>query len=307
MSRVTEERSSRSYIVQSVDKAVRLLNGLAAEDVDQLGITELASRLGFNKNQVFRLLKTLQRRGFVEQDPQTDRYRLGTAVLFLAGHVQRGMGLVRAAAPVLDRLALETGETIHLVARHGLEAVMVDARESFHPVRLTARLGGRYPLHAGACPLAILAALPTEWQERVIRDLPRLPRYTSRTLSDPERLRETLERTRRDGYAISDEDVDVSARAVGAAILDRSGLPVGAISVAGPASRISLEQLHRYGERVRCAAAEIGARLGNLGAGQVPCPDRAAGDDPSAGSLHAAAGNRISGSGGRAIHWGGAS
>ncbi|BAS27995.1 IclR family transcriptional regulator [Limnochorda pilosa] len=258
---MSSDRSPRSYIVQSVDKAARLLHALAAEDVEHLGVTELAGRLGFSKNQVFRLLKTLERRGLVEQDPQTERYHLGTTVLFLAGHVQRGMGLVRAAAPILDRLALETGETIHLVARRGLEGVMVDFRESPQPVRLTARLGGHYPLHAGACPVAILAALPPDWQQKVIDDLPMLPRYTERTVADPVRLREAIEQVQALGYSLSDEDVDADGRAVGAAILDRAGWPVGAVSVAGPSSRLTQERLHQYGQKVHAAAAEIGARL----------------------------------------------
>lgn len=262
---MTSQRSGRSYIIQSVEKACRLLHALAAEDVEEIGLSDLASRLGFNKNQVFRLLKTLEGSGLVEYNPHTERYRLGTAVLYLAGHVQRGLGLVRAAAPVLDRLALETGETIHLVALHGLEAVMVDARESSHPVRLTARLGGRYPLHAGACPLAILAALPADWQEKVLQQVPQLPRYTERTIIDPAELRQVLEQVRADGFAISDDDVDQGARAVGAAILDQSGWPVGALSVAGPSSRLSIEDLQSLGQVVRAAAAEIGARLGPAG------------------------------------------
>lgn len=273
------QQEGRSYIIQSVEKACRLLQALAADDVEELGLTELAVRLGFNKNQVFRLVKTLEVWGLVEQNPQTERYRLGTALLYLAGHVQRGMGLVRAAAPVLDRLALETGETIHLVALHGLEAVLVDARESPQPVRLTARLGGRYPLHAGACPLAILAALPADWQARVLEQAPQLPRYTDRTVVDPAELRRLLAQVRADGFAISDNDVDPGARAVGAAILDSSGWPVGAVSVAGPAARLSLEHLRRLGEVVRVAAAEIGARLGmtaRQGAGLAPRQPRLA-------------------------------
>ena len=256
-------RSSRSYTIQSVEKACRLLHAMAADDAEALGLSELAARLGFTKNQVFRLLKTLEGPGFVEYNPQTERYRLGTAILYLAGHVQRGMGLVRAAAPVLDRLAHETGETIHLVALHGMEAVMVDARESSHPIRLTARLGGRYPLHAGACPLAILAALPSDLQEQVLKQLPSLPRYTERTIVHPEQLRAVLAQVRADGFAISDDDVDRDVRAVGAAILDRKGWPVGAVSVAGPASRLPLETLRNLGQVVRAAAAEISARLGS--------------------------------------------
>ncbi|MBE3597791.1 MAG: IclR family transcriptional regulator [Limnochordaceae bacterium] len=266
-------RSPDAYAIASVDKAVRLLLTLGHMPGRAAGITELAHRLQLTKNQVFRLLKTLERHRLVDQDPGGSLYRLGSGLLVLAAMARDGLQLVRAASPTLDRLAMATGESIHLAAREGLEAVIVDVRESLHPVRLTAQVGGRYPLHAGACPRAILAFLPPEQQEQVFRALPRLPRYTRRTVEDPEALRRELDAIRQRGYAISDEDVDLGARAVGAPIFAAGPSPsadggtwalqaVGALSIAGPTVRLPDPVLARYGEMVAAAAREISNRLG---------------------------------------------
>lgn len=258
-----QRKAPEAYAIASVDKAIQLLFALARWPGDgTAGVSELARRLGLTKNQVYRLLRTLERHDLVEQEPGDRRYRLGPGMLALGATARERMSLVRAARPVMDHLAGVTGESVHLIERHGLAAVVVDVRESAKPVRLTAQVGGRYPLHAGACPQAILAFLPAEQQEQVLAQLPALPRYTPRTVLDPDRLRQVLAAVREQGFAVSDEDVDVGARGVGAPIFDGSGYPTGAISVAGPSFRLPDGVVERYGALVKQAAAEITARLG---------------------------------------------
>lgn len=258
-------RAPEAYTIASVDKAIQLLFAMAQWPVDKTaGVSELARQLGLTKSQVYRLLRTLERYDLVVQDPGERRYRLGPGVLALGAAARERVSLVRAARPVMERLAAATGESVHLIERRDLTAVVVDVRESAKPVRLTARVGGRYPLHAGACPQAILAFLPDKDRERVLSQLPALPRYTPRTVLDPGELRRILAGVREKGYAVSDEDVDIGARAVGAPIFDASGIPIGAISVAGPSFRLPDSLIESYGVLVKEAAAEITARLGGL-------------------------------------------
>lgn len=262
----TSRQASEAYAIASVDKAIQLLFAMARWPADMTaGVSELARHLGLTKTQVYRLLRTLERHDLVVQEPGERRYRLGPGVLALGEAARERISLVRAARPAMDRLAAATGESVHLVERHDLTAVVVDVRESAQPIRLTARVGGRYPLHAGACPQAILAFLPDEDRERVLARLAHLPRYTPRTVLDPDELRRVLAGIRDRGYAVSDEDVDPGARAVGAPIFGPSGVPVGAISVAGPSFRLPDDLIERYGALVKEAAAEVTARLGGLG------------------------------------------
>ena len=262
----TPRQAPEAYAIASVDKAVQLLFAMARWPADKTaGVSELARQLGLTKTQVYRLLRTLERHDLVVQGPGERRYRLGPGVLALGEAARERLSLVRAARPVMDRLAAATGESVHLVERHFLTAVVVDVRESVQPIRLTARVGGRYPLHAGACPQAILAFLPDEDRERVLAQLPGLPRYTPRTVLDADELRRILGRVRENGYALSDEDVDPGARAVGAPIFGLSGVPVGAISVAGPSFRLPDDLIERLGALVKQAAGEVTARLGGVG------------------------------------------
>ncbi|WP_324668084.1 IclR family transcriptional regulator [Geochorda subterranea] len=266
-----------TYAIASVDKAVQLLLAMAQWPPERTaGVSELARQLGLTKTQVYRLLRTLERHDLVVQEPGERRYRLGPTLLALGEAARERIGLVRAARPVMDRLAAETGESVHLVERHQRLAVVVDLRDSAQRVRLTARVGGRYPLHAGACPQAILAYLPAHQQEQVLAQLASLPRYTPRTVLDPARLRRILDDVRERGYAFSDEDVDPGARAVGAPIFGPSGEPVGAISVAGPSFRLPDALVPRYGALVRQAAAEVTARFGGV---VPPAFERAAAAD----------------------------
>lgn len=256
------EDKKTAYVVQSVEKAVRLLQKLAAIPEEEIGVNALARKLDYNKNQTFRLLKTLEYSGLVEQNENTNRYRLGLGLFSLAGQAYDKISLVKAAGPVIDKLAQDTGETIHLAAHHQLEAVIVDVRESTQHIRLTARLGGRYPLHAGACPRAILAYLPPVEQKKVLDQLPDLPSYTDKVVKEPELLKEKIIKIRKRGYSSSDGDIDPGARSVGAPILNREGYPLGAVSVAGPSSRVTMEIMDENGERVQKAAQEIASRLG---------------------------------------------
>lgn len=254
--------AANNYIVKSAAKAIRLLQVLGSAQETELGVSELSRRCTFNKNQTFRLLKTLEEEHFVEQSSATGAYRLGLGLFSLADRARNGFSLMRAAAPVLDRLAVATGETVHLAAHRGLEAVVVDVRESSQNVRLTATAGGRYPLHAGACPQAILAFLPVDEQDQVLRNLAGLPRYTEKTELDPTRLMAKLRAVQERGYAVSDGDVDTMASSVGAPILDRTGYPIGAVSAAGPSSRLSPDVIEHCAQLVCAAAADISTRLG---------------------------------------------
>jgi DNA-binding IclR family transcriptional regulator len=225
----------------------------------------LANRLGYSKNQVLRLLRTAEGFGAVACDPETGCYRLGPLLYELSHVAMRGMTLVAAAQDVLDDLWSATNETVHLFERDGLEALCVDRRESSRPIRLSAQIGRRLPLYAGACPKAILAHLPAE-DRRAYYAATRLEPFTPRTLVDPGTLERDLADIRDRGYSVSDEDLDEGARAVAAPIFGRDGTVVGALSVAGPSSRMGSAELARYRPAVVAAARAISRRLGWDGA-----------------------------------------
>ncbi|THF86040.1 IclR family transcriptional regulator [Deinococcus sp. KSM4-11] len=224
--------------------------------------SELAQQLDLDRNQAFRCLRTLQHVGFIRLD-EDDRFVLTTLVDQLAAASQPQPTFVSAAQPFMDEVSQSTGETVNLFVLDGDQMTSVDHRDGLRPVRLVTEPGRRTPLHAGACPKAVLAFLPPEQQHAVLTGLPDMPRFTPHTELDPEALRAELDSIRLRGYAVSDLDIDEEARGVGAPIFGAGGAVIGAISVGGPASRMTPHRLAELGEEISAAAQRISRQLGH--------------------------------------------
>lgn len=253
------------YIITSAYRTLQILRAFSVPP-HRFSLAELTTALRLDKGQTYRSLKTLEEAGFIRAD-EDGRFCLTPLlnVLSVAASSGQSASLAEIAAPHLNRLADETGESVHLFARVGDHAVCVGIRESKHPVRLSAALGAAAPLHAGASPKAMLAHLPEAEQEHVLSKVSSYPAYTDRTLTDAETLRENLAHIRALGYAVSDEDVDAGARGVGAPIFDLTGKVVGAISVGGPSYRVDDVLLHTFSTLIVRSAQAISRQLGYSG------------------------------------------
>lgn len=253
------------YVMNSSYRTLQVLLAFAAPP-HRFTLTEVTQRMGLEKNQVYRSLKTLEEAGFLRVD--TDgRFCLTPVlgVLAAASAESQPTSLVDVAAPFMDRLAAETQESVNLFVLVGELAVCVDRRDSPQRVRVASVLGQSVPLHAGAVPKAILANLPEAEQERILGRLAGYPRYTEHTIVEPARLRQELARIRERGYSVSDGDYDVAARGVGAPVFDHSGQVIGGISVGGPAFRVDDATLRHFGELIVQVARAISRQLGYTG------------------------------------------
>ena len=248
------------YLIQSAATTLEVLLAFGRPPY-RFSPAEIALAVDIDRNQAFRCLRTLQHVGFIRQD-EGERFVLTSLVEQLAGASQGQPTLARAAKTVMDELSQSTGETVNLFALDGLEALCVDHREGLRQVRLITIVAERRPLHAGACPKAMLAALPQAQQDEVLNDLASLPAYTAATLTSPGELAQDLQATRDRGYAISDLDVDEEARGVGAAVFNAKGEVIGAVSVGGPASRMTPERTAALGQQIVEAARLISRQLG---------------------------------------------
>jgi len=243
--------------IGSVEKALSVIDALAGEG-EALGVSELARRLGMSKNQIFRVLKTLEEHGYVHQR-ETKTYQLGWRFFEIGQQLLEHSDLLEVAPPLMDNLRDRTGESVHLLVRDGYEAVCVARRESPALVRMSARVGHRFLLHAGACPKAILAFQDRSFVDRAI-ELHGLPAYTAHTVTGRDELDRQLEAIRRQGYAESDEDIDVHAFAIAVPIYDREGNVDAAMSVAGPLARFAGERRTQAGQLLK----EVGDRVSRV-------------------------------------------
>lgn len=253
-----EATPRNEYVIGSALRTLQVLLAFGAAP-HRFTLSELVAATKLEKSSVYRSLKTLEAAGFLAQTGG-GRFGLTGVVHLLSGAVtrERTASLVEIAAPVMDELAVVTGESVHLGALAGDRTVVLDRRESPAKVRLASVvLGQSVPLHAGAVPKAVLAHVSDDVRRRVLASLHALPVYASRTARDAASLERELEQVRHFGYALSDGDFDEAARGAGAPIFDSSGAVIGGISIGGPTFRVSDERLIEFGVLVRDAAQRI--------------------------------------------------
>jgi IclR family acetate operon transcriptional repressor len=214
-----------------------------------------------NVSTIYRLVRTLEGHKFVHQNPSTAKYRLGIRLIELADAFLETTELRTIARPVMTRLMELSGETAHLMVPDGDTGVYVDRVEGPHRVRVASSVGRREHLHSSAVGKALLAHLPEPVVAAIIRDRG-LPRWTKHTITDPAALTRHLEEIRRRGSAIDDEEGEEGVRCIGAPIFGRPGDVIAAISIAGPAYRLTLQKLKRLSRIVRAAGLEISTALG---------------------------------------------
>lgn len=249
-------RKKSSYIIQSVTNALDLLEEFRGEETE-LGVTELSKRLGLHKNNVFRLLATLESRGYMEQNKVTGNYRLGLRVLELGQVFIKHMGLLKMARPILEEISEKCNETAYLGLIRDDRVVYVDVVEATRPVRVISRVGVGLPVYCSAVGKAQIAFESADEVDRVLAETP-LKRYTEHTLIDREALLGQLEEIRGRGYALDDEEFDEGIRCVGVPVRDYTRRVIAGISISGPAYRFSDERLQ---EQLIPLATEAGRRL----------------------------------------------
>ncbi len=243
---------------QSVDRAVAILEILARDG--EAGVTEIAREIGVHKSTASRLLAVLDRRELVVQDSARGKFRLGTALLRLAGAAGRGLDLVRESRPVCRALAEAVGETVNLAILSGPDALYLD--QVAGPAALSPHnwAGQRIPLHATSDGKILLAYRPEDDVARCLQ--PPLRRFTEHTLTDPAELAKVLDEVRRKGHATAVEELETGLTAVAAPVRDAEGRVVASISASGPSFRITADRIPAVAAVVQKAAAEVSRRLG---------------------------------------------
>jgi IclR family KDG regulon transcriptional repressor len=245
--------------LSSVSTAIALLKCFSADDIE-IGVSDLARKLGVAKSTVHRLAQTLVADGMLEQNPENERYRLGIALFGLGSLVRRRMNLSSEARQDLFALRNLTGETVQLAILDGADIMFVYNLESTQTIRVNSDIGVRKPAFCTASGRAILAF---QSEERV-RDVltVELVKRAPKTETDPARLARLLTEVRQRGYATEDEESEAGMRAVAAPVRGAGAVVVGSVSVAGPVQRLSKEVLARFAPAVIRTAEAISTRLG---------------------------------------------
>jgi DNA-binding IclR family transcriptional regulator len=233
----TSKRMAAKNHIELVMKTLAVLEALASSEYGR-PLKQIAKEIGLVKSSAFRILFTLKEAGYVEQPEANGVYRLTFKTSALARRNAARLGLATVARPHLVMLREKLDESVALAERLPDSVILIDVLETSRPLRLTFHIGDDCPIHATALGKAVAAYLSKEELEPFLHES-RFPRYTQRTHTTLRDLNSDLERTRRAGYALNEEETVAGAVIVGAPVFDARSSVCGAVSVNIPTVRCS--------------------------------------------------------------------
>lgn len=256
-------RDKSNYVIQSVSHAFDVLEQFNG-NVDEIGVTELSKRLKLHKNNVFRVLATLEARGYIEQNKVTENYRLGLKCLQLGQIFIHQMGLLRQAKATLKELVKTTQESAFVAIRKGNTIIPLDYAEPARAVRAVSILGTVLPPHATAAGKVYLAFEAEGGLSQVLPE--RLERHTVRTITDRRVLLDQIREINAGGFAMDQGEFIEDLSSVAAPVRDYTRALVGALAVIGPSHRLTPESIAKeIAPAILRGGGELSKRLGYAG------------------------------------------
>jgi IclR family KDG regulon transcriptional repressor len=226
-----------------------------------MSITDLGAAIDLNKGAVFRILSTLKKLDYIEQNPANEKYRLSLKLFEIGSEVVTRLNEVREAHTVMEELARETLETVHLATLRDGSVVYLDKIDSKHVLRIFSRIGNRAPCYCTGLGKALLAWLPEEETSRIIRKQ-KMIKFTGNTIISIKDLKKELKTIREQGYAEDNQEHELGIRCVAVPIRNRTGKVVAASSITWPEIRGSDEIRENYKRLILQAGEQISRRLG---------------------------------------------
>lgn len=261
MARVSRSKTEESpYRVQVLDRALAALDVLASRP-QEYSLVELCNILKLHKSTVHRLMMVLEQHRLVGKNPDTGRYRLGLKLFEYGSKAIGALDLRKHSKPYLNRLLQEIDETVHFCILDDGQVFYIEKVEPQRSVRMACTVGSRAPAYCTAVGKAMLAELPDAEVNSIIRRWGLKP-ITKYTITTATALKAELRSVRMRGYAIDNEEKEEGLRCVGAAVRGHSGKLMAAISVSGPAFRVTKERIPEIGQIVLRAASDLSEELG---------------------------------------------
>jgi DNA-binding IclR family transcriptional regulator len=242
-----------------ISKVLRILEALQGSSAG-LGLKAICDLTGIHKSTAHRFLKHLEREGYLVRT-EAGAYLIGPRLSQMSTRGSQGATLQAVARPILWELWKSTQETVNLAVLDQGTVLYVDVIESPHEFRLSSRVGTRRSLHVTALGKALAAFLPVDLRASILSTIKFQP-ATPKTIMNLVHFRQELEKIRRQGYAVDDEEAVQGARCVSAPILNADREPIAAVSVSGPVTRVSPNQVAALAGAVSSAARAISVAMG---------------------------------------------
>lgn len=253
--------TSERRVIGSLQKAFDILD-LFSASTPELGITDIAQKLELHKSTASGLVYTLETGGYLEQNPENKKYRLGLKLMERASVLLKQLEIRQIALPYLLELRDWSNESVNLAVRDNAEVVYIDRIVSERGLSFQNFVGKRGWVHSTALGKAMLAQLP-EAEAKEILESYAFEAKTEHTLMSVDDVMADLALTRERGFALDDQENELGGRCVSAPIFNHTDQTVAAISVSVPLPRIPREKISYYGEQVKEVAKQISSRLGH--------------------------------------------
>jgi Transcriptional regulator len=247
-------------IIQSVERALHILD-LFNEQATELKITDISKQMGLSKSTLHSLLKTLQLHGYIDQNPENGKYRLGMKLVERGQFVVGTIDIRQKAKRWLTALSQETGQTTHLGILDGNEGVYIEKIEGKLAAIAYSRIGRRLPVHATAIGKVLLAWLGDDELKALLKTY-HYTAFTPSTITDQKTLLTTLAQTRQNHYAIDNEENEQGVRCIAVPVWDHDSRVIAALSLSTLTSRVDDNELEVYRNKLMEAGLQLSKTLG---------------------------------------------
>ena len=244
--------------VSSLGNALKLLN-LFTMDEAEWTLSELSDELNVGSSTVYRLTNTLIHEGFIVRDPVKKTFRLGSSILQMGHYILTTFDICEISPPILEKLVLDTGETVHLSILEGIKTIYLQVFECSNYINVFTHVGKKNPAHCTSTGQIILAYQTENKINQVITD--GLPAYSNYTLTDPKQFMDRLTKIRNQGFTFNKDEMNLGVSAIAAPVKSSSGQVEFSVSIAGPNSRINSSNCPTLSKLVINAADELSKKL----------------------------------------------
>jgi DNA-binding IclR family transcriptional regulator len=244
----------------AVERALAILEAVALES-EGLSNAEISRKLQIPKSSASYILRTLEKQGYLNRNPETGKYRVGLKVLSLSRGALTGIDVREVALPIMRHLMEKTNLTCHLAILDGPDAVYIEKVEPQGFIKMDTWVGRRMRVHATSVGKALAAHIPQERLEKILAERG-MEKRTAKTITTVPRLLKDLEKVRHQGYAVDDEENNIGARCLGAPIFSQDGAIEASIGLSGTINQVNAQTMPRIVEALKDAARHISMGMG---------------------------------------------
>jgi IclR family transcriptional regulator, KDG regulon repressor len=247
-------------LIQSIERAADVLE-LFLTTSPELSVKDISEKLQLSKSTVHGIIKTLEHRGYLQQNPDDLKYKLGIKLFTLGNFFGKHLDIGNIARPIIRDLVNELNETVHLVTLQRDEVIYIEKVDGPRALTIYSHTGKRAPVHCTGVGKAILAHLSEKEADRLLSTAS-LDAFTGYTMTDINEIKKQFVSIRETGYAVDDEEIELGLKCIAAPIFNHQGNVIASISCAAPKVRLNEEKLPKVIAGIKSAATEVSRSLG---------------------------------------------